>query len=283
MYDAKFVNNNGEQFLFSLSSGVAFDIEPLSGVDVSIASSQGFNQIGETVTGMSVGGIRRRISGVITDRSSDNQIAQRMRRAMAALTRGTLHVGNLFCSAIVQKTPEFTRLKSGLLTFSAQVFCPLPYWQSEEETIKTLGGYTPAYRLPINFSTLHRFGVKSSGAFVNCINPGEVDAPFSVRFLSTAQTVVYSLVNVHTLAELRINDVLQSGDSVSVGRKDGRLYVTKTTASGTESDLFSALDEGSTLFSLSPGDNVLKATANSGEDSLIAYVTYSGLYTGVDV
>ena len=283
MYEAKFVNDNGDQFLFSLSSGIAFDIDPLSGIDVSVASSQGFNQVGETVTGMSVGGIRRRITGVVTDKRNDVQIAKRIRRALGALGRGTLHVGGLFCEAIVQKTPEFTRLKNGVLTFSAQVFCPLPYWQSEEETVKTLGGYTPAYRLPINFSTPHRFGVKSSGAFVNCSNPGEVDAPFSVRFLSTSQSTDYAIININTLAELRIHDTLMAGDTVTVGRQDGRLYVVKTNEDGTKTDLFYALYEGSTLFSLAPGDNVLKATAQSGEASLIAYVTYSGAYTGVDV
>lgn len=283
MYEAKFVSESGEQFLFSLSAGVAFDIDPLSGVDVSVSSSQGFNQVGETVTGMSVGGIRRRIAGVVTDRQHDVQIARRMRRTMGALMRGTLHVGGLYCAAIVQKTPEFTRLKNGSLTFSAQVFCPMPYWLSETETTQTLGGYTPAYRLPINFSAPHRFGDKSSGAFVNCINPGEVEAPFSVRFTTTALVSGYSLVNVHTLATLRINDTLSAGETVDVGRKDGRLYVTKTSADGTQEDLFSTLDEGSTLFSLSPGDNVLKAAADEGESLLIAYLTYSGTYTGVDV
>lgn len=282
MYDARFVSDSGATFSFGFSGGTVFDIDPLSGVDVKISTSQGFQQIGETVTGMSVAGVKRKISGAIYDKKNDAQIARRMQKALSSFTRGRLYIGDRYCDAVVEKTPEFIREKSGRLSFSLQVYCPQPYWLNDKATVKELGGYIPAFSFPVTYDT-HAFGVKAPSAFVNCETDGEVDVPYTVRFTTTSSAENIGLIDIHTMAYIKVADSIVAGEMITIGRENGHLYVKKTAADGTETDIFALLDESSTLFFLRAGDNVLKATADDGEDSLIVYVEYSSAYVGVVV
>ena len=281
MYTAEF-KSGGASFLFSIENGVVFDIDPLSGHDVKVSASQGFNQIGETVVGMSVGGVKRRISGVIIDRKNDTQIARRMQRAMAAFVRGKLIVGERYCEAVVEKTPEFARDKNGVMRFSTQVYCPNPFFMSVAKTVKKLGGYVPSFSFPVNYANPHRFGVKAaSGAFGNCRTDGDEAVTYKARFTTLAPAQNVGLIDVNTLEGIRINLPLEVGEEITFGREEGHLVVTKTDAAGNVTDEFAALSDESTLFTLRAGDNVLKPVADEGEEALVVYVEYENAYGGV--
>lgn len=282
MYTAEFKSGSAS-FAFGFENGVIFDIEPLSGHDVKISASQGFNQIGETVTGMSAGGVKRRISGAIIDRRNDTQIARRMQKAMAAFVRGKLIVGERYCEAVVEKTPEFVREKNGVMKFAAQVYCPNPFFLSVQKTVKKLGGYTPSFSFPVNYAQPHRFGVKSGGVFVNCRTDGDEAVTYRARFTTLAPANNVGLVDVNTLEEIRIHLPLEVGEEITFGREDGHLIVTKTDAHGVTTDEFAALSDESTLFMLRAGDNVLKPVADAGEDGLVVFVEYENAYGGVIV
>lgn len=280
MYEATF-ETGGTSFLFGFSGGSVFDIDPLSGLDVTIGTSQGFNQVGETITGMSIKGVKRRISGVIFDRRSDASIARRMQRVLSAFTRGRLYVGDRYCDAVVQKTPEFVREKDGRLTFALQIFCPTPYWYDKKTTQRQLGGYVPSFMFPVNYATPHTFGVKAASAFVNCVSDGEAEVPYTATFTALALATNVGLIDVQTMEYIKVFDTIEVGEKITIGREDGHLIARKTTPDGVTADVFSKLDEDSTLFSLKPGDNVLKATADEGEEHLVVYIGYSNAYIGV--
>jgi len=55
----------------------------------------------------------------------------------------------------------------------------------------------------------------------------------------------------------------------------------KRTEDGTEENIFSLLDEDSDLLELAPGDNLLKATADSGETSLQVTVRFYPMVSGI--
>lgn len=281
MYNAQFQSKDGTTFSFGLEWGTAFDVDPLSGVDVKVSTSQGFQQIGNTITGSSVEGVKRQITGIITDKSNDKQIARRMQKVFSAFTNGRLIVGDRYCDAVVQKTPEFLRVKQGWLTFSLQIFCPSPYWMSTASTIKRLGGYIPSFRFPVNYSVPHRFGVKTASAFFNCYSAGEANVPYKAQFTALGTVRNFGLIDIYTMDFIKIYDEIIPGDIVTVGREDGRLYVRKRTADGIEQDIFAKMDESSTLYYLRAGDNVLKATAEDGEEMLVLYMEYTDAFLGV--
>ena len=274
MYNARFLSDTGRQFRLGYEYGNIFDIDPLSGVSADISTSQGFQQNGETVESVSTGGVERQITGKLLR----NLAAQKtdMFRAFAPGAFGALYFNERYtCRCVVKQSPQFGEGKSKE-TFVLTLFCPNSYWQSVDGKDYILGGYSPSFRFPVNYGTPHRFGVKNPTAFINCVNDGAVAVDFTAEFTASAPVTNYGIVNAVTLEEMKINDTLTTDDKTVVYRKNGKLYVEKN-----GKDIFSALDEDSTLFLVNPGDNPFKATADSGVESLIVSVSFNDPYVGV--
>lgn len=276
MYNAKIVTDAGKTFSFGYAHGVLFDISPLSGADVDIAASQGFRQVGETVEGQSVGGIRRTIRGVVLNDAT----ARRMISALPVFTTGRLYFGEkYFCNIVLQKTPSVSVLKNGKIPFTMQVYCDTPFWMEDNLKNYILNGYTSAFSFPVNYDS-HVFGTRASGNFTNCINTGDVEAPFVCEFTAIDEVSGYGIINVVTLEELRFDDTLFPGDVVRVYQENGRVRVQKT-SDGVTSNALGLLSEDSTLFNLLPGDNVLKVVADNNEESLQVSLSYMPVFMGV--
>lgn len=277
MYSAKFVANDGKTFYFDYDHSIIFDIDPLSELDVSISTSQGFQQIGNTIEGQSVEGISRTITGKIIGQA--DAIKRQLLSVFAPFTSGRLYFNEkYFCDATVQKVPAIG-VKHKDVSFSLLLYCAYPYWQRATDSSYMVGQYDPAFSFPVLYDS-HIFGTKSENAFVNCYNGGAVPVPFDVEFTSEATVTNYGIINVNTLEELRLVDTLNVGESVRVYRESGRLHVEKTVDGETE-DAFSLLDEDSTLFSLEVGDNVIRATADSGADNIVVSISFRDTYAGV--
>jgi hypothetical protein len=70
LYNAKIITSNGVVLNLGFDYGIAFDITPLSGVDVDVSTSQTFQQIGESVDSSSASGLTREIYGFIIENES---------------------------------------------------------------------------------------------------------------------------------------------------------------------------------------------------------------------
>ena len=275
MYKARIETEAGKIVRLDYDSGVIFDIDPLSGVDVDLATSQGFQQIGETVEHQSVAGVSRTINGVFITADAERR-AQAMLRALPMFTTGRLiYDDRYFCNIHVRKTPYIRREKSGRIIFSMMLYCETPYWLYLTDSSYVMGGYTPAFRLPVVYDS-HRYGIKNTSMFTNCINHGTVEVPFAARFTCDTPVTNPGLINVYTLEKIRINAVLQNGSVIEAGWKNGRLYLTQD-----GEDIFSALDAESDLFVMRPGDNVLRMTADDNLEGLSVSVTYNAVEVGV--
>lgn len=275
MYNARIETDAGKIVRFGYEYGNIFDITPLSGVDVSFGTSQGFQQVGETVETQSVQGISRTIQGTFT--GSDPEAAARaMLRALPIFTTGRLVFNDkYFCRIHLKKTPYVHRSSAGKYTFSMMVYCETPYWLNMKGDKYVMGSYTAAFSFPVLYDT-HIFGVRNESAFINCINNGAMDVPFTARFTTDTETVNFGIINVYTLEHLTLNMSLSQDDVVTVSRENGRLYVQRG-----DEDIFSVLDESSDLFMLHPGDNVLRMTAESGLSGLQVSISYNAAEIGV--
>ena len=276
MYTAKIVTDAGKTFDFSYRNGVVFDISPLSGTDVSLSTSQGFGQIGETVEGMTVKGIRRTIRGVILHKST----AKQMLSVLPAFAAGRLYVnGAYFCPITVQKTPTVSESRSGRLSFTMQVFCDTPYWYKSSETSVLLTGVTPMFSFPVDYSS-HKFGESMENAFVNVFNDGDVPVPIDLRLSSSGSVSGYGIADTRTGAVLKFDDTLSDGEQMRIRQIGGRIVAEKT-SSGEVSGALAYITDESSLFSLSVGDNVLTAIADEGLSALRASVQFNAAYMGV--
>lgn len=278
MYKAKIKTDAGKTFVFSYENGVVFDISPLSGTDVTVTASQGFNQIGQTVTGQSVSGIRRTISGVILSAKKERE----MLSALPAFTTGTLTVNDeYYCNITVQKTPEIALAKNGRRVLTMQVFCDTPFWLKSKESAYVLNAYIPSFAFPVLYDS-HVYGVKSEGGYIDVQNAGDVPVPYTATLQSSGSALNYGIINIITGAEIRFGDVLSSGETVVFTRKGGRVSAVKT-ADGETRSIIGTISDGSGLFELAPGSNVLRVIADEGEENLSASITFYPAYMGVVV
>lgn len=279
MYSAKFESSDGKIFGFGYEYGVVFDIDPLSELDVDIGSNQGFGQIGETVQTQSLSGVNRTIEGRILDGS----LKDAMLSIFSPFSSGRLvFQGKWFCDCVVKKAPAI-RVSGIDVTFSLMLFCPSPYWKSVSKSYYSMGVIVPAFSYPCTLTT-HTFGTKNDNAFVNVLNKGERTSDFTISFTASLPVETYGLVDVITGSFIKIHDELQVGERTVIRRDNGMLRVQKETPEGGV-DIFSDLDEDSTLFYLEKGDNVLAMTADTGLSYLSCEISFfaarSGVYDGM--
>lgn len=106
MYTARFVRDDGETLYFGYNYGSIVNIDPLSDVDVDVALSQGFQQVGKTFESATVGEITREVSGYLL---GDSRVMKRkMLRILTPNSFGKLYFGDgYYCNCTVKKTPGF--------------------------------------------------------------------------------------------------------------------------------------------------------------------------------
>lgn len=278
MYKARIVTDAGRSFDFSYANGVLFDVSPLSGVEVGIAVSQGFRQVGETVEYQSVGGIYRTISGRLLSKDA----ARRMLSVLGAFTEGKLYVNDAYyCPIVLASTPQISQKKTGDIPFLLRVFCPSPYWYAADGKSVLLNDYTPAFSFPVLYDS-HVYGVEGGSAFVNVYNEGDAEADMEIVFRSEGVSENFGVANVLTGEILRFGGTLSEGETVTLRRVGGR--VTAIRRNGTEeSDVLRDVSDDSNLFTLHAGDNVLRVTADAGEEVLRASISFHAAYMGVIV
>ena len=181
---------------------------------------------------------------------------------------------------MVSKTPYTVQLH-GFVRLEMMLFCPKPFWYSLTAASYTLGGFTAAFRFPVNYAQPHRFGIRQPNTFVNCRNSGALPVPFTATLRTDASVVNPCILNVITGERIRILTTLTPGQVIEIYRTTTDKLAVKRTEDGTEENIFALLDEDSDLLELAPGDNLLKATADSGETSLQVTVRFYPMVSGI--
>lgn len=277
MYNARIITESGNTVSFGYEYGIIFDISPLSGADVDVNTSQGFQQIGTTVESLGVGGISRTIRGTFINKGLAE--AQSMLANLPVFARGVLWFNDeYYCNIVVQKTPTIVR-KKNKTTFTMMVYCDTPFWYGTQKNQYSMGSWTKRFRFPVLYDS-HIFAETDSGAFVDCFNYGSVNAAPTITFTASSTVRNFGLINANTLEYLKINTTISQGEKVTVYRKNSRLYVEKDNGSSVD-DIFEYLDEYSDLFWLYPNSNILRMTADENEAGLQCVVSFENAYMGV--
>lgn len=262
MYNITFESDNGKKYVFGSNGNTVFDMGIGDGVSVTIGTSQGFNQVGETVENQTIGGRKIKVSGTVY-----GNILQRkktMRNVMAPFTSGRLVFnGEYYIRVYVKETPTFSPVKSDG-RFTMQFYAPYPFFRSMDEKTAYVGIITPNFSLPVNYSSPHRFGTKSAERYTNIKNSGDVKIPFGVYLSSSGTCSNITITNLKTLEYLKINGTLSPGDAMRVYRSDDGVLMAELISDGGVSDAISMIDENSTLFELEVGDNLISALDDTG-------------------
>lgn len=183
--------------------------------------------------------------------------------------------------------PAQTPIVSGganLLNFQFKLKAAFPYWRTEDTARMLLGGMEPAW-FPTPVSTAGNFAISryKHNMYTNFVNDGNAETAFTLYLQAAAKVKNPMLWNNGTRTFIRLNTTMQAHERAVICTADGNRGCRYYTADGAEDNGFRLLDIDSDLWMmLTPGDNVLRMTADEGNENLTAIVTApKGVASGV--
>lgn len=272
MSNVIFEADNGKKFVFGRGGSNYYGMSIGNGMDVALGLSQGFSQVGQTVQTQSVGGRSIDVTGEMYGDIEERKNA--LRNACAPMTAGRLNFWDAFFIRVVVKAAPSFSAKKGAGIFKMQFFAPFPYFSTVAEKAYSLGSVTKEFRFPINYSKPHRFGTRSTAKATDVHNDGDVTVPFRLDIQVSATCSNVTVTNLKSLDFLKINGELSPGDRVTVYRDADNSVRAELTRDGVTSDIIARLDDGSTLFDLKAGENLLAATDDNGGGNLSVQFTF---------
>lgn len=278
MHKLKYVRSDGAALSLLPSYGIYIaTVVGATGHSIDISLSQGYQQIGETASEITVAGQAIDIRGYVLD--GRTSVKTKILSTFTPLTRGTLiWEDKYFIDVIVKEAPTVTQTRHS--KFSLSLYAPYPFWKKSNKNYYQLGGVTAEFSFPVNYATTHRFGTRTGDTYFNCYNAGDMPIDYEISMSGTVDIVNPSVTDIYRHSAVSFTGTVAVGEVLKMYRENGVLRVTLTT-SGIESDAFDMLDDTSDLFQLQPGDNVLRAAADSGEPTMTTLVAFYAAYAGV--
>lgn len=273
MYSAIFEADNGQKYVFGKDGETVFDMDLGSGISVDVGTSQGFSQVGETVESMTVGGRTITVHGAIFGNVQSRK--KIMRKVFAPFVWGKLiFEGKYYIRVCVKDTPTFSPIKDDG-RFTMLLYAPFPFFYSVDDAYYNIGEISPMFSFPVNYATPHKFGERGTEKYTNVYNNGDIAVPFNVYMETFGTSVNPLIVNLDTQEYLKLNGTLTVGDVANIYRDNNNILRAELTAGGEVTDILSWIDDGSTLFQLNPGDNIIAFDDDGGGSSLTVKFTFS--------
>lgn len=273
VFEVIFENDNGKKFTFGINGSNFFGMNIGDAVDITLGTSQGFSQIGETVETMSAGGRAIDVTGKLFGNIVERKNA--LRNVCTPFATGRLiFQGTHYIRVYVKSPPSFSAVRNNGL-FKMQFYAPFPYFSAFAESHNLIGGIIANFRLPVNYSKPHRFGTRSSDKYTNIVNSGDIRVPFKLVMRSEGICTNPTVSNLQNFAFLRINGTLNAGEYVTVYRDDSNVLRAELTQGNVVTDVIDWLDDESSLFELESGDNLISATDDQGGVSLVVSFSFN--------
>ena len=198
-----------------------------------------------------------------------------MRKVFAPFVWGKLiFEGKYYIRVCVKDTPTFSPIRDDG-RFTMLLYAPFPFFYSVDDAHFNIGEIVPTFSFPINYATPHKFGERGTEKYTNVYNSGDIAVPFNVYMETSGTSANPSIVNLDTQEYLKLNGTLSVGDVANIYRDSNNILRAELTADGGTVDILSWIDDGSTLFQLNPGDNIIAFDDDGGGSSLTVKFTFS--------
>lgn len=286
MYDLSFISDDGRTIALNYDSGIIVSrVTGATGMSVTAKTAQGYQQVGVSISSLTVGGRDLTLRGFILRENAQKK--QELMDIFSPFARGRLYWEDRYwIDVVVKNAPEMDQEKDS--HFSFRLFAADPYFRSSVKYISQNGITVGSFAFPVTYSGTsigtnrpHRFGTRTSSAQFNISNSGQAAAPYEVIIEGGANIVNPKLTNTATGEFLLWNDTVEIGERLRVYSERGRIRVTLTDTSGVEHNAIAGLDDDSSLFTLAVGDNILQTSADSGGNDIETTISFYPLYSGV--
>ena len=153
--------------------------------------------------------------------------------------------------------------------------CPNPYWRDLNQTSKPLQSYVGNFKLPTTFPI--KLGV--AGSRTELDNLGDVPSPVLIEV--RGPTTNPQIHNRTTGKFIKIERSIAQDEVMMINTEPGNKSIIIQRGDGTTEQAFGYLDDGSDMFDLDIGINVIEHVADAGNSKSKVIVTWQSRYVGI--
>ncbi len=287
-----YTNSSGEVTEFSVYSDfhvdVARDVDGLSDVSSKISASTTIGQDGETFVASAIEARDIQLTGHLRAASLPRQIElrQRLNHVMSPKGKGEL---TYVCGTLrrriacyAETAPNYT--PGRFPQFMIQLRCPSPFWQEETQVeaqiVEWEGGMIFDDADGLELTDEWTVGHRTGDLIVSVENAGDVACGMKIIFEAEGTVVNPMLTNAVTLAFVKVNTEMVSGDRIEITTAYGQKKAVLIRG-GVTTNIFRLLDQETTFLQLAVGDNLFACDADQNAANLIARIQFSNQYLGV--
>lgn len=164
------------------------------------------------------------------------------------------------------------------------IICTYPYFKSMAAIIADISNRIAAFTFPfsINIGSPIPFSLYIENRMTGVINDSESETGVLIEIdvLDTVNNI--KITNSDTEQFIAVQYAFLAGDKIAINTQKGSKSISLT-RNGATSNIFSALQQGSTFFQLEPGVNPFTYMVDSGANDEDVFITfnYSNSYRGV--
>lgn len=275
-------------------TALPYTIKETKGFDrlnIQIVTSQGFDQEGASLLNDYVTPRDMSISGQIKAETTIQM--QKLRDKLFNLfiphtdiTINHYYGGkNRMIVARVEKTPQFEHTEvSKVDTYEVSLMATEPYWRDVTETLVPIANTTGGFHFPLIIPKDEgvTFGIKSASLIADVYNYSSIKVGMRIVFIAKGAVSNPQLFNVNTRKFIRLLCDMEAGEQVIV--QTGQDKTVTHIKNGVSEDYIGKIDlagGGNTFLELTPGDNLFRYGADSGEDMLETKIYFHNKYPGV--
>lgn len=265
MYEVVFENDNGKKFVFGANGNNWFGIDIGNGLSVDLGLSQGFSDIGETVETKSISGRMINVTGKFFGNIPDGK--DRLRSVCTPMASGRLVFnGQYFANVHIKDAPSFSAVRNNGL-FKMRFYAPFPFFSFLSQSHYSIGGLQGGFRFPVNYAQPHNFGKREAEKYVNVLNTGDIRVSYKLDIQANGICKDPILTNIQTFEYIKLNGTIEAGERVTIYRDENNVLRAELFKGSTVKDIITWIDDDSTLFELTPGDNLISASAEVGREA----------------
>lgn len=274
----EYKSERGKSIVFTAKTGFFLrSFSLLSGLSVSVNTSQSIDQIGETVDSLLVPAKSCTVSGFIQGDGTEGK--KQLIDVIRPLEKGTITVNNEYrIDVVVSDAPTVSRERM-FPSFDFGVTAPYPFWYKVAATTTPVFGSVGTFRFPWCIAKPYRFGVVVKSFFSTIVNNGQVPTFFDLDITANGEAKNPVFTNVDTGDFLKLNKTFAVGERASISISPDGVSAVSSLAG----DIQGLIDIESTLFSFPPGETVMKYDAEENRENLTITLTLADKFSGVAV
>lgn len=164
------------------------------------------------------------------------------------------------------------------------IICPQPYFRAIEEVVADISNITGQFVFPfsINDGEPIAFSSYVSNQVTNVYNDSDLITGVIIEIDVEADVNQIVIRNTETGDSITLNYEFEADDRITINTNSGEKSL-KLLRNGVTTNLFPALQRGSTFLQLMPGDNLLAYSVDSGAGDANVFITftYFNIFRGV--